>query len=90
MFNLNYLFSFFLFFFLPFSNAVAIAVAPSTCTITRTVQANEWAQIGIPCEAPADQNTVADIFSDDIFGVYGTDWVLFSFNPVANAYEKQP
>ncbi len=88
MFNISYLPSFFLLIFLPFSNAVAITVAPIECIVTKTIAENQWAQIGIPCEAPADQNTVADIFSDDISGTYGTDWVLFSYNPTTNSYEK--
>ncbi len=58
------------------------------CDVTKTIQVNKWAQIGIPCEAPAGQNTIADIFGDDISGIYDTDWVLFSYNPATNAYEK--
>ncbi|MCK5829632.1 MAG: DUF285 domain-containing protein [Methylococcales bacterium] len=88
MFNISHLLSLFLLFFLPISNAVATNTAPSLCTIPRTIQANKWVQIGVPCEAPAGQKTVADIFSDDNSGAYDIDWVLFSFNPVTNAYEK--
>ena len=58
------------------------------CTVTRAIQVNQWTQIGIPCEAPSGQNTVAAIFSDDITGIYDTNWVLFSYNPTTNAYEK--
>ncbi len=88
MFNISYLLSFFLLLFLPFSNAVAVTTAPSVCTVTKTIQTNQWTQIGIPCEAPVDQNTVSAIFSDDIPGTYDTDWVLYSYNPTTNAYEK--
>ncbi len=88
MFSIRYLLPFFLLLFLPFSNAVAVTAAPSVCVVTKTIQTNQWTQIGIPCEAPAGQNTVAAIFSDDITGIYDTDWILFSFNPTTNAYEK--
>ncbi len=88
MFNFSYLLSFFLLLFLPSLNAVAITAVPSVCIVTKTIQTNQWTQIGIPCEAPADQNTIAAIFSDDIPGTYDTDWVLYSFNPTTNAYEK--
>ncbi|MCF6205096.1 MAG: hypothetical protein L3J59_15745 [Methylococcaceae bacterium] len=88
MLNLSNLLSFFLLLILPFSNALAITIVPSNCQVTKTIQANQWTQIGIPCEAPAGQNTVAAIFSDDISGIYDTDWVLFSFNPTTNTYEK--
>jgi hypothetical protein len=69
---------------------MANTTAPGVCLVTKTIQENQWAQIGIPCEAPAGQNTVAAIFSDDILGIYDTDWVLFSFNPTTNSYENQP
>ncbi len=88
MFNISYLLPLFLLTFLPFSNAVAITVAPIECSVTKAIPENQWTQIGIPCDAPAGQNTVADIFSDDISGTYDTDWVLYSYNPTTNAYEK--
>ncbi|MCK5829759.1 MAG: DUF285 domain-containing protein [Methylococcales bacterium] len=88
MFNINYLLSFSLLLFSPFSNAVAVTATPNACLVTRTIQANQWYQIGIPCEAPTGQNTVAAIFGDDIPGTYDTDWVLYSYNPTTNAYEK--
>jgi surface protein len=88
MFNISYLLPLFLLTFLPFSNAVAITVAPIECSVTKAIPEKQWTQIGIPCDAPAGQNTVADIFSDDISGTYDTDWVLYSYNPTTNAYEK--
>ncbi len=84
----RYSLSFLLLLLLPFSNAIAVTTVSSVCGVTKTIQADQWTQIGIPCEAPADQNTIAAIFSDDILGIYDTDWVLFSFNPINNAYEK--
>ena len=78
------LLSFFLLFFLSYSHAIAI----ETCDITKTIETDQWTQIGIPCEAPPAKNTVEAIIADDISGIYGTDWVMFSFNSVANAYNK--
>ncbi len=88
MFNTSSLLSFFLLLFLPFSNVIAVIPNPSICLSTKTIQTNQWTQIGIPCEAPAGQNTVAAIFSDDIPGTYDTNWVLHSYNTTTNAYEK--
>jgi hypothetical protein len=31
---------------------------------------------------------VEAIFADDITGIYGTDWVLFRYNPTSNSYEE--
>ncbi len=88
MFNTSSLLSFFLLLFLPFSNAIAVIPNPSICLSTITIQTNQWTQIGRPCEAPAGQNTVAAIFSDDIPSTYDTDWVLYFYNTTTNAYEK--
>jgi hypothetical protein len=88
MFNISYILSFFLLLSLPFSNVLAVTSAPNACAITKPIQANQWTQIGIPCEAPAGQNTIATIFGNDLSGIYDTDWVLFSYNPINNTYEK--
>ncbi|MCK5831107.1 MAG: DUF285 domain-containing protein [Methylococcales bacterium] len=80
----------FLLLLLSFSNAMAIQIAPnpSLCGVTRTIITNQWTQIEIPCQAPSGQNSVQAIISDDAFGIYGIDWVMYSFNPITNAYEQ--
>jgi len=83
MLNKKYLLSFFLLLLFAFSSAFAI----EPCEITKTIETNQWTQIGIPCEAPVAENTMEAIIADDITGIYNTDWAMFSFNPVANAYE---
>ncbi|MCK5831513.1 MAG: hypothetical protein KAH20_14555 [Methylococcales bacterium] len=57
------------------------------CSVTSLLKANQWQLIGIPCEAPPGVNTVEAIFADDINGSYGSDWVLFGYNPNSNKYE---
>lgn len=47
---------------------------------------NQWKQIGLPFSPPDKKNTIAEIFGDDINGEYGTDWVLYSYNPINNKY----
>jgi len=47
---------------------------------------NQWRMISLPAEPPADENTVAKVFGDDISGTYGTDWVLYQFNTQTNSY----
>ncbi len=48
---------------------------------------DQWQQISLPVNLEAN-NTVADIFADDIPGVYDTDWVLFSYDAPNNRYLK--
>lgn len=57
------------------------------CRITKTLVANEWTQISLPCVAPSTANTVSDILADDMTtGTYGIDWVVYGYNPSTNAY----
>ena len=56
------------------------------CSITKTLEANKWEQISLPCVAPSTTNTVSAILGDDMTGTYGTDWVIYSYNPSTNAY----
>lgn len=49
------------------------------CRVTKTLVANQWAQISLPCEPPAGANTVADILGDDMTGTYGTDWIVWDY-----------
>ena len=62
--------------------------ASDDCKITTSLYPNQWQIIGIPCEAPENANTVKAIFADDIAGNYGTDWILFGYNPSSNSYEN--
>ena len=54
---------------------------------SKTLTDSQWHQISIPCE-PGANNSVADFFQDDIAApfIYGTDWVLFRFDPASGAY----
>jgi len=62
--------------------------AAEQCEITRTIQANQWTQIGIPCTPPQDKNTLKDILSDDLPGEYGTDWAVYAFNSTTSKYNQ--
>jgi hypothetical protein len=64
------------------------STASDVCKVTGVLKANQWQLIGIPCEAPADANTVEAIFADDITGNYGADWILYSHNPDSNSFEE--
>ena len=75
-------------FFLLFPLSFINSIAAEQCKITRTIQANQWAQIGIPCAPPQDKNTLKDILSDDIPGEYGVDWAVYAFNLTANEYDQ--
>ena len=45
-----------------------------------SIQANTWEHIGIPADFRKSSNpkpTVSDIFSDDMSGDYGSDWIIY-------------
>ncbi len=63
-------------------------VAPvSVITPTHLLPDNKWHQISLPMN-PGSNNTVDDIFGDDELGTYDTDWVIFSYDTVADNYIK--
>lgn len=41
------------------------------------VTADTWELIGIPAESRNVNLSVSDVFSDDLNGTYGTDWILY-------------
>jgi len=49
-----------------------------------SVPDGQWQMISLPCD-PGANNTVADIFGDDLGAVYGADWVLFEFDESAGS-----
>ncbi len=53
---------------------------------TLVIPSNTWMQIALPLAQPVEHNTIADIFGDDINGVYGTDWVLYGYDTINNRY----
>jgi len=63
------------------------ATDSDACKVTTPLKSNQWQQIGLPCNAPKDANTVEAIFADDISGSYGTDWMLIGYNTSSNSYE---
>jgi hypothetical protein len=48
---------------------------------------NQWRLISLPAD-PLGANTVKAVFGDDISGVYGSSWVLYSYNSKANSYSE--
>ncbi len=51
----------------------------SACAGFRDLPAGNWHSISIPCD-PGLENTVQDLFADDLSGVYGIDWALFTYD----------
>ncbi|MCK5831693.1 MAG: hypothetical protein KAH20_15465 [Methylococcales bacterium] len=47
---------------------------------------NQWQQISLPGIPPTNANTIKTIFGDDISGIYGTDWIMFAYDPETNRY----
>ena len=68
--------------------ADASSVANEECKVTNPLNAKQWQLIGIPCNPPANANTVEAIFADDINGSYGNDWILYGYNTANHSYEK--
>ncbi|MCK5830684.1 MAG: hypothetical protein KAH20_10310 [Methylococcales bacterium] len=77
----------FVLFFSNIASNVAVAVT-NPCDVTKTIQANSWAQFGIPCKAPQGQNTLAAIIGDDMSGTHDSDWRVFSYDPMTKTYQK--
>ncbi|MFK7992527.1 MAG: DUF1996 domain-containing protein [Granulosicoccus sp.] len=52
-----------------------------------TLPSQQWQMLSLPCELPADVSIV-DAFSDDIAGTYGSDWIIYTYDPsiVDNPY----
>lgn len=50
---------------------------------------NQWNMLSLPCLPPAESATVGHVFGDDIDGIYGTDWIVFTYDPVTPATASQ-
>ena len=50
------------------------------------IPSDQWHLISLPCSLPAGAQTVRAVLGDDLNGTYGVDWVVYAFDPVANAY----
>ena len=55
------------------------------CSVKTTLAHNRWYMISLPCY-PGQRNTVADIFGDDDLGVYGDDWIMWTYDPAIHQY----
>ncbi len=55
------------------------------CNQTVDLVPNQWKQISLACN-PGGLNTVAQVFGDDLSGIYGTNWVVFRRDAVAQNY----
>lgn len=61
----------------------------SLCDVAESVlslPSAQWHQISLPCAPPASAPTVQAVFADDLLGSYGSDWKIFSYDPVNNEY----
>jgi beta-glucanase (GH16 family) len=48
----------------------------------------EWQIISLPYD-PGNNNSLHDLFGDDISGEYGKKWVVYEYNPAKKAYDKK-
>ncbi len=48
---------------------------------------NKWVQIGLNTAPPAG-STVANIIGDDISALYGSEWVVYSYQTSTNSYKQ--
>jgi len=65
---------------------ITVGTTPTLVIPKLTLPKGQWQQISLPALPATGANTVASIFGDDITGVYGTDWVLFSYDATRNRY----
>lgn len=47
---------------------------------------NQWHMLSVPCQAPDEQSTAQALFGDDINGVYGEDWIIFTYDATTSSY----
>jgi beta-glucanase (GH16 family) len=47
---------------------------------------NQWHMLSVPCQAPDEQSTAQALFGDDIDGIYGEDWIIFTYDAAASSY----
>ncbi len=53
-----------------------------------TLPNNKWIMFSLDCVPPSGENTLADLFADEITGDYGPVWSVFSYDSSANSYNK--
>ncbi|MCK5830133.1 MAG: hypothetical protein KAH20_07490 [Methylococcales bacterium] len=60
----------------------------SGCDTSVNIANDQWHQISLPCVLPNNAQSLQAVFSDDISGTYGIDWVVFSYNSSSRKYAK--
>jgi len=58
---------------------------PATCTGSYALPTNQWRQISLPC-APGANDSPNALFGDDGLQVYGTDWIMYAYDPTIDLY----
>lgn len=53
-----------------------------------TLPNNKWIMFSLDCVPPTGENTLSDLFADEITGDYDTVWRVFSYDSSTNSYEK--
>ncbi len=59
------------------------------CTESITISAETWHQVALPCERLAG-NTVAQTFGMLGMGTYGSDWMMWRWDPSSGGYSPLP
>ena len=57
------------------------------CRQTVDLTTGQWKQIALSCD-PGAQNTVADVFGNDLAGTYDVNWVVWERDAVNDVYVK--
>ena len=55
------------------------------CSKAIDIIANAWHQVALPCQRRAG-NTIAETFDTLGLGVYGTDWIISQWDPIAGSF----
>ena len=50
----------------------------------------QWRMLTLPCVPPAGENTLGAVLGDDIEGDYGTDWIVYAYDPEAGYVDPGP
>ncbi len=49
---------------------------------------SKWIMFSLDCVPPTGENTLSDLFADEITGAYDTVWRVFSYDSSTNSYKK--
>ena len=67
---------------------IAILDRASDCAAgVKQIPPLSWTLLTLPCQPPELLNSLRNVFASNIKGQFGTDWIIYQFNPESGAYK---